>query len=449
MASLACQCGTVQLDYAGTPLRHFVCHCVHCQASMAFLEAQGATSSRHPSGGDQSLFVYSDDLRVVAGAQELTVYSVVDWVRTPRVMARCCHTAIASTFAPTALFTAIKTVAFQDPADLPPLQDHINVASAPSPVGSDGLPQRRGMGWPLIASVAWALRPWSGHRGHRWMPYQRDDVVMASRAGAPVKPMAKDPIAHFWMYPGDPTPGATEADLQAFEARTGRFVATGARGRCTESQNGGTPRWAHHPRTNGSFDYIRSVEQLGFEPRQSGVRGTERCIGLLRHPHYQFMLDYARSAEPHEPAVVFVDLQRGEGPILLAESFASFAAQLRWGCDTVVLSLGPESIRSQAVLLERGVGAEFMGVAPATRWMGRAMASHHQAWPQSLHLFENQLSTGQSSIPWCHPDDVFLEVELFRGEKEEVFEAVCAAGLTPQWEEVPPEEVLAPPPGDA
>jgi hypothetical protein len=173
-----CQCGAVHLHYQGAPFRHFVCHCKHCQTSMAWLESQGGTSSRHASGGDQTLFVHSDDLRVVTGEDQLGVYSVIARVRTPRVYARCCHTALASTFHFMGRFTAIKTVGVRNKQALPALQEHINVASAPSPVLDDGLPQHRGMGLPLIGRTASELSPFGSHRSHRWVQRSPSDLIV-------------------------------------------------------------------------------------------------------------------------------------------------------------------------------------------------------------------------------------------------------------------------------
>jgi len=173
-----CSCGAVHLRYRGVPIRHFICHCKHCQASMAWLESQGGTSSRHPTGGDQTLFVFSDDIEVVTGEDQIGAYSVIRRVRTPRIYARCCHTPLGSTFAkPLGRFTALKTVGVRDKSALPAIREHVNVDSAAGTLADDGLPRQRGMG-PLMGQIAWELRPWSGHHKHRWARWTRSELII-------------------------------------------------------------------------------------------------------------------------------------------------------------------------------------------------------------------------------------------------------------------------------
>ena len=177
MLELRCACERVHLRLRGAPLRHFECYCRHCQASMAWIESHGGKSARSASGGDQSLLVYSDEVEVLAGEEELGLYAVARPVRTLRVYSRCCHTALGSTFVGGLPLSALKTAGVQDPSSLPPLDEHINVASAPpgATPGADGKPCRRGMGWPMIKAAIRALTPGGGHGWHRWVPDQ--DVV--------------------------------------------------------------------------------------------------------------------------------------------------------------------------------------------------------------------------------------------------------------------------------
>lgn len=151
---------------------------------MAWIEEQGGKSARSCSGGDQSLLVHSDEIEVLAGEELLGLYAVSRPVRTLRVYSRCCHTALASTFVASGHLSALKTAGVCDPSVLPPLDDHINVASAPpgATPGADGKPCRRGMGWPLIKAALRALAPASGHGSHRWVPHR--DVVKPFANGA-------------------------------------------------------------------------------------------------------------------------------------------------------------------------------------------------------------------------------------------------------------------------
>lgn len=94
VTQLKCSCGTVRLEARGRPIMTTECHCTSCRTEgAAFSAFAGTPPFLSTNNGTPFVMMRKDRVRIVAGAEHLTAYSLGD-SSTRRVLAACCNTPV-------------------------------------------------------------------------------------------------------------------------------------------------------------------------------------------------------------------------------------------------------------------------------------------------------------------------------------------------------------------
>jgi hypothetical protein len=100
VAKLACNCGRVMLEVAGSPIVSCECLCADCQKAGALLQARpGAPKILDERGATRFELYRKDRVRCARGQEDLREHRLSDQSDTRRVLAACCNTPIFLEFA--------------------------------------------------------------------------------------------------------------------------------------------------------------------------------------------------------------------------------------------------------------------------------------------------------------------------------------------------------------
>lgn len=116
-----CACGGVELEAFGAPIASVVCYCDDCQEGARRLELlPDAGPVADPDGGAAYVLYRTDRVRYAKGAHLLEAHKIEAASPTNRLVAACCHAAMAMTFDDTRHWTPVFRARFQ--GEPPPLQ---------------------------------------------------------------------------------------------------------------------------------------------------------------------------------------------------------------------------------------------------------------------------------------------------------------------------------------
>jgi hypothetical protein len=96
---LACACGQVRLEVAGSPIIAAECHCTSCRTAGGKIEAlPDAQPVLEANGGTRYVLYRKDRVRVLQGAELLKEFRLTPKSPTRRVVASCCNTPVFTEF---------------------------------------------------------------------------------------------------------------------------------------------------------------------------------------------------------------------------------------------------------------------------------------------------------------------------------------------------------------
>jgi hypothetical protein len=94
-----CSCGAVVLALRGAPIVSVACYCDTCQEGSSRIEAlPGAPSVREPHGGTEYILYRKDRVTYAKGYERVKDYRLEQNLKTNRVVASCCNSAIMMRF---------------------------------------------------------------------------------------------------------------------------------------------------------------------------------------------------------------------------------------------------------------------------------------------------------------------------------------------------------------
>lgn len=119
-----CRCGRVAYEATGAPIACVACYCEDCQAGSRQIEAlANAGPVREVDGGTLYVLFRKDRVMCSKGTELLQIQKLDAKFATNRVVATCCHSAMAMTFDDVRHWTPMYRARFTGPA--PPLQMRI------------------------------------------------------------------------------------------------------------------------------------------------------------------------------------------------------------------------------------------------------------------------------------------------------------------------------------
>lgn len=143
MTTIACDCGTIQMEADGAPMLSAVCHCTSCRtAGQAFDAASGGAPIVDAAGGTPVVLWRKDRIRCVAGGARLEAHRLTAQSPTRRMVASCCGTPMFLDFTKGFWVTVYRTRI----ADAPAPSMRVMTADVPAGVTlpDDGLARFRG-----------------------------------------------------------------------------------------------------------------------------------------------------------------------------------------------------------------------------------------------------------------------------------------------------------------
>jgi hypothetical protein len=133
----SCECGSVQLQIAGTPITRVICYCDDCQAGSSQLaRLPHAPNPLGPDGGTDYVLFRKDRLRFLKGEQHIRPHKVSQASKTNRLLASCCNTFMYMSFDDSRHWRPVWTKRFQT-APIP-LSMRICARYAPKPSAIPG-----------------------------------------------------------------------------------------------------------------------------------------------------------------------------------------------------------------------------------------------------------------------------------------------------------------------
>lgn len=150
--TVACKCGAVKIELAGSPLQVNICHCDDCQRGSAQLERlHGAPKILDSYGGTPYVLYRKDRIKFLQGRELLINQREEGEKNTKRVLASCCNSPFFLDFEP-GHWISIYQQRFDAP--IPPAQRRIQTRFMPlGNVPDDGLPLHRGYPFGMIVRL--------------------------------------------------------------------------------------------------------------------------------------------------------------------------------------------------------------------------------------------------------------------------------------------------------